>query len=124
MTKLTAQSKTSIPDSLRTIEVEKWRVERLIHDAYTLRALQQYASKLEQETSIANKLIVAQDSTLNIRAQTIKDQATRIDTSDARLENQVKLTKHERRQKNKFKVVTFTIIAVGVYVIVRGISGG
>ena len=113
-TKSIAFSQPSTPDSLRNIAVVQWRLERLINDAYQLRALELYAAKLEQEAAISNRIIIIQDSSMQIKDLIIAGHNNIISDWEARFENQKEITTLEKRQKRRWRVVAF--VAVGVIV--------
>jgi hypothetical protein len=111
---LTVYSQSFTPDSLRNIEVVRWRLERLIQDAYRLRALEEYVVRLEQETSISNKLITQLDSAVKIKDRIIETHSQESTAWKGRYENQKELTKQEKRGKRRWRVVA--IVATGLFV--------
>jgi len=114
MSRLTLYSQPSIPDSLRRIPVKQWQLQRLINDAYQLRAIEDYTSKLEQEAAISNKIIASQDSSMQVKDLIIAGKDNIISEWDARYENQKDLTRFEKKQKRKWKAVA--IVATGLFV--------
>jgi len=114
----TALSQPSIQDSTRRISVVRWQVERLVQDAYKLRALEAYVSKLEQEAAVSDKLISRQDSSMRVKDQIIASYSMINIDWKGRFENQKELTKQERRQKRRWRLAA---IMVGlVWVAVQG----
>ena len=109
MSRLTLFCQPSIPDSLRKIEVTKWKVERLIHDAYKLRAAESYISKLENQQIVSDRLIFNLDSAIIIKDAIIKSQNSLSENQGSRLEIQKQLTKLEKRQKRRWRIVAFAV---------------
>ena len=114
ISKLTVYSQSSTPDSLRRIEVVQWRLERLINHVYKLRALQEYTARLEQETSISNKLILHLDSAIKIKDDIIKNHSKQEILWEARLKNEKEITTQEKRGKRRWRFVA--MVATGLFV--------
>ena len=114
ISRLTLYSQPSTVDSLRRIPVKQWQLQRLINDAYQLRALEEYTSRLEQEASISNKIIASQDSSMQVKDLIIAGKDNIIADWSARYQNQKDLTRFEKKQKRKWKVVA--IVAAGLFV--------
>ena len=108
----------SIPDSLRKIEVTKWKVERLIHDAYKLRAAESYISKLENQQISSEKLVLILDSAIILKNSIIKNQNSLSANQESRLEIQKQLTKLEKRQKRRWRLVAFAVGGLLVWSVV------
>ncbi len=105
MSRSTLYCQPSTPDSLRKIEVVKWRVERLIHDALLLRSLQEYVTRLEAESDISAALIVKLDSALVLKDQIITQYTNENSLWRTRYQNQKEITRQERKAKRKWIVV-------------------
>jgi len=86
----------------------------MINDAYRLRALEKYTATLEQEITISNKIIASQDSSMQVKDLIIAGRENIIGEWKARYENQKDLTRFEKKQKRKWKVVA--IVATGLFV--------
>lgn len=114
MSRSIAYSQPSTYDSTRRVPVKQWQLQRLINDAYLLRTLQQYTVKLEQEAVISDKIIASQDSSMQVKDLIIAGRENIIGEWKARYENQKDLTRFEKKQKRKWKVVA--IVATGLFV--------
>jgi hypothetical protein len=114
MTRLTLYCQPSTADSLRRIPVKQWQLQRLINDAYQLRALEKYTASLEQETAISNKIILFQDSSSQVKDLIIAGHKNVSADWEARFNNQKDITKQERRGKRRWRLVA--IVATGLFV--------
>ena len=89
----------------------------MINDVYRLHALEEYTARLEQETSISDKLILHLDSAIAIKDEIIRNQAIQAGAWKDRYDNQREITIQERRGKRRWIAVsagTFLMLAVVV----------
>lgn len=119
MTRLTLFCQPSIPDSLKRIPVAQWQLQRLINDAQTLRVLEVYTGKLEEQAVIMTQLVVAQDSSLQLKDQIIEKKNQIIGETSAQVADQKLLTKDERRKKRRWRLVAIVGIPVMGYLAIK-----
>jgi len=118
--RLTLYCQPFTPDSTRRIPVKQWQLERLINDAYRLRALKKYTATLEQEITISNKIIASQDSSMQVKDLIIAGKENITSEWEARFNNQKEIIKQEKRQKRRWRIAAVVATGLFVWVAVTG----
>lgn len=120
LTPLIVCSQPGTSDTL--ILVKKRHVENLIHDVKTLHALEEYMVSMQIEINYSDSLIRAQQSLITVKDAIINSQKPLIAEWEKRFNNQVEMTKQEKRGKRRWRITTIAVTAGSIFLLAKTID--